>query len=109
MRARDLQRRERVLEVMAQSESFSAEDYYHAACIMNHGDSPQDAEHAHTYALRSSELGHRPARWLMYQGKPQKYGMNYTPIGHKLRIITLQKAQFVLFTQIETQGYLPTS
>jgi hypothetical protein len=95
MRARDIQRRERVLEVMARSESFSAEDYYHAACIMNHGDGPEDAEHAHTYALRSSELGHRPARWraaasydrwLMYQVKPQKYGTNYIYDGQQDRL-----------------------
>jgi len=95
MRARDLQRRDRVLEVMAQSESFSAEGYYHAACIMNHGDSPEDAEYAHTLALRSSELGHRPARWLaaasydrwlMYQGKPQKYGTNYIYDGTQDRL-----------------------
>jgi hypothetical protein len=95
MRVRDLQRRERVLEIMAKSGSFSAEDYFHAAWIMNHGDTPGNAEHAHSFALRSSELGYRPARWLaaasldrwlMYQGKPQKYGTNYIYDGIQDRL-----------------------
>ena len=86
MRARDLARRTRVREIAAAGELPAAEDYYHAAWIMNHGDTPDDARHAHQLALRSSELGHRPARWLaaasydrgqMYQGRPQKYGTNY--------------------------------
>jgi hypothetical protein len=95
MRARDFQRRERVLEIVAHSVSLDAEDFFHAASIMNHGDTPEDAEHAHTLALRSSELGHRPARWLaaasydrwlMYQGKPQKYGTNYIYDGRQDRL-----------------------
>lgn len=95
MRARDLQRRQRVMELLAAQELQSAEDYFHAAWIMNHGDGEQDAENAHRLALRSSELGHRPARWLaaasydrwqMYQGKPQKYGTNYIYDGIKDRL-----------------------
>ena len=47
------------------------------------------------FALRSSELGYRPARWLaaatydrwqMYQGKPQKYGTNYVYDGRRDRL-----------------------
>src|SRR5215207_3680475 len=74
MRARDLQRRERVLEIAAANELNTAEDYYHAAHIMNHGDTVDDARNAHSFAFRSSELGYRPARWQMYQGQTQKYG-----------------------------------
>jgi hypothetical protein len=95
MRLRDLQCRARVTEIIATDDSLSAEDYYHAAWIMNHGDTTADAENAHRLALRSSELGHRPARWLaaasydrwqMYQGKPQKYGTNYIYDGKKDRL-----------------------
>ena len=95
MRARDMQRRERVLGIMAQRETFSTEDYFHAAWIMNHGDTPEDAQQAYTFALRASELGHRPARWLaaasydrwlMYQGQPQKYGTNYIYDGRQDRL-----------------------
>ncbi|RPI95192.1 MAG: hypothetical protein EHM40_03955 [Chloroflexi bacterium] len=86
MRTRDLGRRERVMEIVAANQVQTAEDYFHAAWIMNHGDTPDDAKNAHFLAVRASELSYRPARWLaaatydrwqMYQGKPQKYGTNY--------------------------------
>jgi hypothetical protein len=95
MRLRDLKRRGRVMEVFMEGEVHTAEDYFHAAQIMNHGDMPEDAENAHRFALRSSEMGHRPARWLaaasydrwqMYQGKPQKYGTNYVFDGFRDRL-----------------------
>jgi hypothetical protein len=95
MRARDLQRRQRVMKIVAANELDSAEDYYHAASIMNHGDTAEDAQNAHILALRASELGYRPARWLaaatydrwqMYQGKPQKYGTNYVYDGQQDRL-----------------------
>ena len=95
MRGRDLERRERVMEMVAAEALNTAQDYYHAAWIMNHGDTPQDARNAHRLALRSSELGYRPARWLaaatydrwqMYQGKPQKYGTNYVYDGQRDRL-----------------------
>jgi hypothetical protein len=53
MRARDVERRQRVMELVAASELASAEDYYHAAWIMNHGDTADDARQAHLLALRS--------------------------------------------------------
>jgi len=95
MRARDHARRERVLNMFAANELTTAEDYYHAAHIMNHGDTVDDARNAHSFAFRSSELGYRPARWLaaasydrwqMYQGKPQKYGTNYVYDGREDRL-----------------------
>jgi len=95
MRARDGERRRHVMEMVAAGELHTAEDYYHAAHIMNHGDTPDDAENAHRLALSASELGHRPARWLaaaaydrwqMYQGKPQKYGTNYVYDGRGDRL-----------------------
>lgn len=95
MRARDQERREGVMEILVANELQTPEDYYHAAHIMNHGDTPEDAENAHRLALRSSELGYRAARWLaaasydrwqMYQGKPQKYGTNYVYDGRGDRL-----------------------
>jgi hypothetical protein len=95
MRARDLQRRERVMAIAAANGLQIAEDYYHAAQIMNHGDTIEDARNAHLFALLSSELGYRPARWLaaasydrwqMYQGKPQKFGTNYVYDGREDRL-----------------------
>src|ERR1041384_4243754 len=64
MRARDMERRMHVMEMVAASELHIAKDYYEAAQIMNHGDTPEDAINAHQLALCASELGHRPARWL---------------------------------------------
>jgi hypothetical protein len=46
MRARDLQRRERVMETVAAEELHTSQDYCHAAWIMNHGDTPDDAENS---------------------------------------------------------------
>ena len=95
MRTRDMERRKRVIQMMAANELNTAEDYYYAAHILNHGDTPDEAKQAHLLALRSSEMGYRPARWLaaasydrwqMYQGKPQKYGTNYVYDGYKDRL-----------------------
>lgn len=95
MRARDLTRREQVVALVAANALDTAEDYYRAAWIMNHGDTPDDAKVAHTLALRATELGYRPARWLaaasydrwqMYQARPQKYGTNYVYDGRRDRL-----------------------
>lgn len=95
MRARDLERRQHVMKIAAENALQSREDYFHAAWIMNHGDTPADAEHAHQFALHASQMGHRPARWLaaasydrwqMYQGRPQKYGTNYVYDGQGDRL-----------------------
>ena len=95
MRVRDLERRVHVMKLVAANELHTAEDYYHAAHIMNHGDTVDDARNAHLLAMQSTELGHGPARWLaaatydrwqMYQGKPQKYGTNYMYDGIRDRL-----------------------
>ena len=95
MRERDYQRREQVSRLIAASAVKTAEDYFHAARIFNHGDTPDDAWRAHQLALQSVKLGHRPARWmaaatydrwLMYQGKPQKYGTQYVSDGKRQRL-----------------------
>jgi hypothetical protein len=94
MRVRDSERREQILQMVANGDLHTANDYYHTVQIMNHGDTPEDAENAHRLALRA-ELGYRPARWLaaasydrwqMVQGKPQKYGTNFIYDGVKDRL-----------------------
>ena len=83
MRTRDHARRVRAAALIAAGMLGAAEDFFHAARLFQHGDTPEDARQAHTLALRSAQMGHRPAqwmaaaaydRWLMYQGRPQKYG-----------------------------------
>ncbi|MEL6770327.1 MAG: hypothetical protein AAFP18_04605 [Bacteroidota bacterium] len=95
MRARDRDRRQRAAEIVAEESSLVAEDYYHAAWLFNHGDTPDDAWQSHVWAKEAAELGHRPARWLaaaaydrwrMYSGQPQKYGTQFVPDGKRHRL-----------------------
>jgi hypothetical protein len=67
-------------KLIAAGQLQTAEDYFHAARIFQHGDRPEDAWRAHQLALKSANLGYRPARWLaaaaydrwlMVQGNPQ--------------------------------------
>jgi GNAT superfamily N-acetyltransferase len=99
LRARDAARRKRVDELLAQAEATRAalddEDHYHAALIYQHGDEVDEVAKARACALKAAELGHAKARWLaaaaldrwlMYQGKPQKYGTNMVPDGERTRV-----------------------
>jgi hypothetical protein len=95
MRERDRERCRRADELIAVRALQDADDYYHAARLFQHGETPDVAWNAHTLALRAAELGHRPARWMaaatydrwcMYQGKPQKYGTNYVSDGVRQRL-----------------------
>ena len=95
MRARDHQHRLRASTIIAEGGATTADDYYHAALLFQHGDTPDDAWQAHTLALEAMTLGHPKARWLaaaaydrwcMYQGKSQKYGTNYVTDGVRHRL-----------------------
>ncbi len=95
MRELDHQRRMQVNNLMTAGTLKSAEDYFHAARIFQHGDTPDDAWMAHQLSFQSAQLGYRPARWmaaaaydrwLMYQGKPQKYGTQYVSDGKRQRL-----------------------
>lgn len=63
--------------------------------ILQHGDEVDDIWQAHQLAKAAAEAGFGPARWLsaasldrwlMYQGKPQKYGTNIVPDGRRHRV-----------------------
>ncbi len=95
MRLRDAQRRQRARAILDAHGATSADDYYHAALLFQHGDAPDEAWQAHLLAVRAAELGSPSARWLaaaaydrwlMYQGKPQKYGTQYTSDGVRQRL-----------------------
>jgi hypothetical protein len=84
---RDRERRQRVEELIASAALQAPEDYFHAAMIFQHGETLEHYWQAHELARRGAELGHRIARWLtaaacdrwlMRQGKPQKFGTQYT-------------------------------
>lgn len=83
---RDRVRRERAAELFESGEVVDADDFFHAAMLFQHGDSLQDYQRAHELALRAHELGHAGAawlaaaafdRWLVNQGRPQKFGTQF--------------------------------
>ncbi|QBD79316.1 hypothetical protein EPA93_26340 [Ktedonosporobacter rubrisoli] len=101
LRKHDTQRRERVQALMQAGALQEAEDYYHAAMIFQHGETLEEIWQAHTLALTAAEKGYRRAkwlaaaamdRWLMYQGKPQKYGTQFVPDGKGYRLWELDPA-----------------
>jgi hypothetical protein len=83
MRERDRQRRQHVGEMIAANQLHSGADYFHAARIFQHGDTADDAWQAYQLARWGAAMGEPRARWmaaaaydrwLMYLGRPQKYG-----------------------------------
>ena len=86
---RDRARRRRVRELLAAGAGAEGEvpghpeDCYRAAMILQHGEALEDCWRAHELATRAAEMGVGRARWLaaatydrwlMRQGRPQKYG-----------------------------------
>jgi hypothetical protein len=101
LRERDRKRRERVAEMITADELQTAEDYFHAAQLFHHGDTINDFEQAYNLAVKAAEMGHRPARWmaaaacdrwLIEQGKPQKYGTQYNGDGERLWLVEVDPA-----------------
>ena len=95
MRMRIKARIAKVQAIIESATRLSGEDYFHACIIFLHGDCPEDFRQAYTCALKGVEIYYAPARklaaaaydrWLMYQGKPQKYGLQYVPDGTRLRL-----------------------
>jgi len=81
----DRARRQRVEELVRSEALQAREDYFH-------GETLDDFWQAHELAKRVAELGHPNCRWLMAaaydrwlmkQGKPQKYGTQYTSHGNE--------------------------
>jgi hypothetical protein len=64
LRERDRARRERVAALINTGSLRSAEDYYYAAMIYQHGETPDDYLTAHILATVAGFKGHQAARWL---------------------------------------------
>lgn len=88
VQSRDQARRARVTAILEAGGARRSGDYFHAALIFQHGQTPADAHHAHELALKAVELNAKSAgaKWLaaaakdrelMFEGKPQKYGTQY--------------------------------
>jgi hypothetical protein len=89
---RDADRRERVRALIEAGGLVDPADYYHAAMVFQHGVELADYWRAHELALKAADLGWGPARWLtaaaydrwlMTQGRPQKYGTQYRAVAGK--------------------------
>ncbi|MDQ6669422.1 MAG: hypothetical protein M3069_01430 [Chloroflexota bacterium] len=91
----DWRRRRRVKHLLKDGLLEAPQDYYHAAMVLQHSLVVADYWQAHQLALRAVELGYTQARWLaaatldrwlMRQGKPQKYGTQYTMVGARWKV-----------------------
>jgi tetratricopeptide (TPR) repeat protein len=91
---RDDERLKRTKEIADAGGLREAEDYYHAAMILQHSSKVEDYDRAHQWCLKAVELDpeHPSARWLaaatkdrslMNQGKPQLYGTQFKKVDGK--------------------------
>jgi len=83
-----------VKEILAAGDVKAADDYFHAAMVLQHGQGPEDYKLAHELALKASELDadHSTARWLAAAakdrylhsiGEPQIYGTQFRKVDGK--------------------------
>ncbi len=84
--AQDRARRARTRELLDGGQINSAEDYWRAAFIFQHGDRPEDYLLAHSLAVVAVGLGRQDATWiaaatmdryLQSTGQPQIYGTQF--------------------------------
>jgi hypothetical protein len=101
LRGQDTERRKLLQSIVESGGLKEPEDYYYAAWILNHGESVEEIWQAHILAKEAAELGFRQARWLaaatndrwlMYQGKAQKYGTQIVPDGKRQRVWDVEPA-----------------
>ena len=83
---RDRTRRQRVRHLLQAGMIQEPEDYFHASMVFQHGETVDDYWQAHILAKEAAKTSLSGARWLvaatydrwlMCQGKPQKYGTQY--------------------------------
>ncbi|MFB9314375.1 hypothetical protein [Nocardioides plantarum] len=95
LRERDASRRRRLGELLDAGRVVAPADLYDAAWLLNHGDEVGELGLAHELAARAAAAGHGPARWLaaatldrwlMYQGRPQRFGTQFVPDGQRHRL-----------------------
>lgn len=80
---RDKNRKHQVIALYKKKEIKSGLDYHHAALILQHGETPDDFKLANKFAEKAVASGDDSARWLyaatldrwlLSEGKPQKFG-----------------------------------
>jgi hypothetical protein len=87
MRAVDTVHQQRLRELLHDGKLLSGDDYYHAAMIMQHGETGEDTALAHILAMNGALKGNVKARWLsaasfdrllMRLKQPQIFGTQFT-------------------------------
>jgi len=82
----DKRRKKRVEEIISEGGLKVASDYHHADLIFLHGETTTDYKKANELAKIAMEMGDERSkwlyaatmdRWLVSQGKPQKYGTQF--------------------------------
>jgi hypothetical protein len=100
---RDEARRARVREMMEAHELKAADDYYHAAMVLQHGSELEDYRVAHELCLQAVQLDpeHTGARWLaaaaldrwlVNQDKPQRYGTQFRKVDGRWELCEVDPA-----------------
>lgn len=91
MQKNDPARRARVLEILAKGDLATAQDFYNAGLVLQHGEGVPDFELAHELCLASALLGNKEApglvsrtydRWLLTTGHRQRFGTQLTETGY---------------------------
>ncbi|WP_237132371.1 hypothetical protein [Pseudohongiella sp. O18] len=92
LREEDAVRREQVLSILRNGDIQSARDYFHAAMIFQHGNSPEDIRLAHSFATIAATLDSslanvnwlKAATWdrlLLNFDQPQWFGTQFVRDG----------------------------
>lgn len=101
MGERDRRRRERLTVLLTEDSFQDAADNWHAAMLLQRGDSLDDYWRAHELAKHGAALGHAGCRWLaaaaydrwlVNQGQPQKFGTQSRTIGGHLVLCSIDPA-----------------
>jgi hypothetical protein len=88
----DIERRAKVQQMLNEGAVQTAADYYHAAMVFQHGQTPDDYLLAHLLAVTAISKGSKEARWLSAATmdrylrsiwQPQVYGTQYSRSSNK--------------------------
>jgi hypothetical protein len=88
----DVQRRVRLAALLSEGKVQTASDYYHAAMVYQHGQTPDDYLLAHLLAVTAISKGSQEARWLSAATidrylrsiwQPQVYGTQFEESSEK--------------------------
>jgi hypothetical protein len=89
---RDVARRDRVVQLIRSDSLQAAEDFYHAAMVLQHGQGSEDVLIAHILATAAAYLGDERGQWLsaaaldryLHRSRaPQRLGTQYVRAGEE--------------------------